>query len=712
MSSFISADRLQAPGHGRLQPFSCLFRWWLALLLLFPVASGELLAAQTAEFVGIEEIWSGAASGSTRVLPHAVSLQSDTRAPDRKHLRFLDRLDEDLLYVVRVRVKGKIFYRLVYGEYVSRKEAEESLKNIRQWFPGAWPVVRDEAELAQLQKMLSSGKRRETSSNINPMPAALPPPGERNVNPDLGDKLLEQARQKLIDGEHERTLRITDKILEVGSQDQQEQALELAGIARERQKKFPQAIRLYREFLSRFPDSRRAPRIRSRLQGLMTMREEPKQKVARKRAREDVPWTYYGTFSQNYRHDSLDQQNVGSQQTGSLLSTDLDVTVRRKGDDDYWQLRFNGGVINDFNASDSEGRVSRAEVRYQNDIVDYEIIGGRQARTISGLAGRFDGVVFTRFNPQTMDYSLFLGSPVDSSAKGVNTDRWFLGGGGKLRPLKRLTLDWYLYQQQASGLADRQAAGVEWQYRTDRGFLFGSFEYDFFFSGVDHFNLVGNYRAPNKWVFNLNLDYRYSPVLSVLNALQGQTVTTLDELQASFTDGEIYDLARDRTARNQTVFFGASYSFDINRLLSLNASWSHTDATRSSGGVEANPEANEVQLSGDYSFKGWLRSDDFATWGVRFSDSDTASVISLQARSRISVDKKFFYTPRVRLDHRDNKNDNVRQWILAPEIKLSYKRSDELSFEASFGFEYSNFNLPELNDQTAYSLYLSYFYQF
>ena len=682
------------------------------LLTLLPMQ----LQAARAEFVGVEEIWQGSASGSSRVLPHALSLLSGTRVPNRSRLRFLDRLDDGLLYVLRVRVDDKIFYRLIYGEYATRQDAEQDLQRIRAWFPGAWPVTRNERELAQLQRMLSSGRRKGARGIVNPMPAALPPsePGKADRTDDaLAARLLEQARQKLIDGDHERTLRITDKIVEIGSRDQQEQAMELAGIARERQKKFAQAIRIYRDFLSRYPDSKRAPRIRSRLQGLLTMRSEPKKKQEQQVVREETPWSYYGTFSQYYRHDTLDRQEAGSQETGSLLSTDLDVTARRKGEDDYWQLRFNGGVINDFTGNETESRISRAEVRYQNEIVDYEIIGGRQSRTISGLSGRFDGVVFTRFDPQSVDYSLFLGSPVTSSADGFDGDRWFLGGGVKLRPVDRLTLDAYLYRQQASGLTDRQATGVEWQYRAGRGFLFGSFEYDFFFGEVEHFSLVANYRTRSKWALNLNLDYRYSPVLSVLNALQGQTATSLDELLQGFTEDRVYDLARDRTARNLTLFAGASYSIDINRLLSLNVSWSRTEATPASGGVEANPESSETQLSADYSFKGWLTSDDFATWGGRISDSDATTVISLQARSRMPGHKKrLFYTPRVRLDRRDNKNDDVEQWILAPEIKISYRPTRVLTLEASFGFEHSNFNLPELDNQTAYSLYLSYFYQF
>lgn len=690
----------------------------LLVLILFACANiwGSAQAAR-ARFAGIEDIWQKPASGSSEVAEFGLSLQSSARLPRQQRLRFLDKLGDGLLYISRVQIGDKIFYRLVYGEYDSEAEARKDLERIREWFPGGWVVSRDKAERKELQRLLSTGRRASS-----PLTLVAPTPPKTVVKPrskpasadvELADKLLEQARQSLIDGKLQQVRRFADKLLEIGNDEQRQKAMELAGIARERERKFAQAIRIYRDFLAEYPDSELAPRIRSRLHGLLTMRQEPRKKLARKAPRKKEPWSYYGIFSQYYRHDTLDQQDAGSQNTGSLLTTDLDVTARRRGDDDSWQLRFNGGFNNDFTNNKTETQVSRAEVRYQNDIGDYEVIGGRQSRTISGLSGRVDGVVFSQSNPQAFDYSLFAGFPVQSSAESSDTEHWFVGGGLKLRPRERLTLDSYLYLQQAWGLTDRQTAGVEWQYRADKGFLFGSFEYDFFFQEVDHFSLVSNYRPGNDWVLNLNWDYRYSPVLSMLSALQGQTVTTLDELKQSYSEDEIRQIALDRTARNQTIFVGASYSFDLNRLLSLNLSWSRTDATTASAGVEANPDSSETQVSADYSFKGWFTHEDFATWGLRLSDSDTISQVSLQARSRIPARiKQLFYTPRLRLDHRSNKNDDVKQWILAPEIKVSYKPSRNLSLEASFGFEYSDFNLPELNDQTAYSLYLSYFYQF
>ncbi len=692
-------------------------RWlFLAIAALLSAQlffSAAFAAARQPQFAGIEEIWQTQDSpGNTRVAAVALSLLSSARLPDRRRLRFLDKLGPGLLYLSRVRVGDRLFYRLIFGDYADRKIAEKDLQRLREWFPGAWIVQRTRKERDELTRMLSTGRHTGKPLETQVSGMVTLPRSASGGDPKLAGKLLEQARQKLIDKNYARVLRITDKVIEIGNDDQRQSAMELAGIARERQRNFAQAIRIYREFLTLYPNSRQVSRIRSRLQGLLTMREEPRKKLEDKKATDQSPWDYFGTFSQYYRHDTLDQQGQNAQNTGSLLSTDLDVTVRRKKGDDSLQFRFNGGLINDFTDKTNEGRLSRAEVRFQDGIADFEVIGGRQSRTINGYSGRFDGVVFTQYDPQRFDYSLFAGSPVQTSASGFDSERWFAGGGMSFRPLKGLSLDWYAYVQQISGLTDRQVTGVEWQYRPQHGFLFGSLEYDFYFDEIDHFSVVANYRTRNKWVLNLNWDYRYSPVLATLNALQGQTATTLNELKNGFTADQIHQLAQDRTARNQTLFVGASYSIDLNRLVSLNLSSSHTDATVASGGVDASPESTELQFSADYSFKGWFMNDDFATWGLRLSDSDTASVVSVQARSRLPALHSIFYTPRLRLDHRSNKSDNAKQWILAPEIKLSYRYSRKMSLEGSFGFEYSNFNLPELNDQIAYSLYLSYFYQF
>jgi len=72
----------------------------------------------------------------------------------------------------------------------------------------------------------------------------------------------------------------------------------------------------------------------------------------------------------------------------------------------------------------------------------------------------------------------------------------------------------------------------------------------------------------------------------------------------------------------------------------------------------------------------------------------------------------FRYDPRLRLDYRKNKNSKVEQYIIKPTFKMTYKPNRKVSFEGSLGIEYSNFDLPGLNDQILYDLFVGYIYQF
>jgi hypothetical protein len=65
----------------------------------------------------------------------------------------------------------------------------------------------------------------------------------------------------------------------------------------------------------------------------------------------------------------------------------------------------------------------------------------------------------------------------------------------------------------------------------------------------------------------LTLSQGFSTTLSTLNALQGQPVTSMDELRDLLSDDEIYELARDRTSKSQNLFINSSYRFDASRYL-------------------------------------------------------------------------------------------------------------------------------------------------
>jgi hypothetical protein len=252
--------------------------------------------------------------------------------------------------------------------------------------------------------------------------------------------------------------------------------------------------------------------------------------------------------------------------------------------------------------------------------------------------------------------------------------------------------------------------GSEIRYHNDGSFVYGFIDYDLFYQELNNLSLNTNFQLAGDWTLNLSLSLGYSPTLSTLNSLQGQTVATIDELKDIFSDDEIYQLAQDRSSRSQNLFAGASYRFDATRHLYFYLSALKLEATEASGGVEDIPSSDYLQLSVDYSFQGLLTARDYATLGGGISSSPTGDILSVRARSRFGDSHGISYDPRIQLDLRTDKRDGNDQFILKPSFKVTYRSSNRLSFEGIFGIEYSDLNLPELEEQYTYSLYLGYYY--
>jgi hypothetical protein len=531
-------------------------------------------------------------------------------------------------------------------------------------------------------------------------------------NQEFATELLSQARQLLLDQNYGRIITLGEKIIEIGSVQQKQQAMELMGIARERQQKFAQAQAIYSEFLSLYPDSELAPRIENRLNGLQTMQLEPRERMKMPQARPvESLWDFSGSLSQYYRDDRISTKEDGNEEVNQALVSDISLFARRKTDDQAIVIRFDGGLVNDFLDNEDDTRLSRAQVRFTDEASNYQWIVGRQNRTARGVLGRFDGLVFDTIN-HSVDYSLFLGYPVASSNDGLDTDAQFFGTSVNFSPGDRVDVDIYLLQQDRLGLTDRQAIGSEVQYRNDQGFFYGMLDYDTFYSDLNYITAIFNYRVSDQWALNTTYDYRNSPLLTTRNALQGQAVKDLDALGDLFTEDEIYQLAEDRTSKNQNLVVGSNYQLDDMRQLYLSLSLSSTEATETSGGITASPAYDSMNLSVEYSERNFFVDGDFSSFGSRLSESDTSSIISLRGRTRIPGSGSLRYDPRLQLDYRHSKDSDVNQWILKPSFKLSYKPRRHFSMDASLGIEYSEYDLPELNDHVAYNLFIGYVYQF
>ncbi len=686
----------------------------LWVLLLLP---SQLLSASV-EVLAIEGFLRRP-EASEQVFPYVINLASLSAVLDRSAVRYFDKLGDRLIYYVKVKVNDVIYFRLSLGNFKNRRLAQQVLGEIKPYYPDAWIGSRTSLEQESLaEEVVSVSKPAEPQPEIliaEEITTAPEPVPVKRTDSSLAKRLSRQAKEEFLNEDYARVIKITDKLLEIGDLQQRQKAMELAGLARERQRKFAQAIAIYEQFLDIFPDSELQPRITARLQGLQTMNLSPRQRLAEKKTvvvEEEPEWDFRGGLSQYYRNDLIDRGDIDNEDVNKALVTDFDLYARKKSDSDSIIIRFDAGVVNDQIDKETDSRVSRALVSYTDHDYGYAITGGRQSRTAKGVYGRFDGFVYQGLSHPDFNYSLHTGYLVDSSFDSLNSDRRFVGTSINFEPYDFLEVDVYLLHQETFGLTDRQAIGTEFQLRGDRGFLYGIIDYDTFYDNLNNITAITNYRYNDQWILNLTVDYRNSPMLTTTNAIQGQGVETIDELTQLFSDDEIYELAEDRTSKSQNLFAGASYQIDDNRQLYFSLSYTGIEATEASAGVPEIPASDDIHISTEYSVRGFFFDDDFSSIGVRLSDTSSSETVSIRTRTRFPGPGDIRYDPRIRLDYRKSQNSNVEQWILSPSIRLTYQYGKNTSFEASLGIEYSNFDLPELDDQTVYALFLGYVYQF
>jgi len=705
------------------------FRYLLTGVLL--LASTGLFAASV-NFIKVEAIFIKPQQ-PVEVLPYSIILASTSRPFDKSAIKYLDDLKSDFIYLTKVTVDKKVYYRLVTGNFKTRKQAGLEVSRLKNYYPGAWVNTRTKLEQQQLAGVLNPTKNPQPAKKTAVPKIALksntPVTNQKMVqkitvpkitlkrtssaHANPAEKLLHQARQEFLDGNYTRVLAITNKVIEIGSIEQTQLAMELSGIARERQNKFAQAIAIYIDFLSLYPDSEMSVKIKNRLDGLKTMHLEPRGRINPDNRRSaDSNWKIYGALSQYYRDDVIKLEKDDTEIVSSLLVTDINLFATHKTDTSSLVMRFDGGLFRNFEDKETESRIGHALVSFNDRKSGYQLTVGRQQGTAKGVYSRFDGLVYKGLSHSSFSYSVYSGFPVQTSYDDAQSERQFIGTNVHFRPSSRVGMDVYLLHQEVSDLTDRQAIGTEFEYRRGRGYFLGIVDYDLFYDDLNNVMVTGSYPYSDKLDLNLSYNFRNTPLLTTSNALAGQALTSIEELKANFSDEEIYQLAEDRTSKGNNLNIGSNYQIDDRRQLYLSFSYDSIEETIASAGVAANPATDYLHFAADYSIRGYFNSDDYTSFGFSLSDTTSTSVVSFRARTNIPGSGNLRYDPRLRLDYRQDNDSDAAQWILNPSFKLTYRSSRKLSFEATVGLEYSDSELPEIENQTAYNVFLGYVYQF
>jgi DNA primase len=301
---------------------------YLLLCVSFLASTG--LFAASVSFIKVETIIVKPQQ-AVEVLPYSINLESYPGATNKTAIQYSKNIKSNFIYLTKVAVDNKFYYRLVTGNFKSRKQAGLELSRIKKYYQGAWVNSRSRQEQQQLSRLITPVKKQQPVQKVAVPKVAL----KNNSSADLNsaDKLLDQAKQEFLDGNYTRVLAIANKVIEIGTTEQAQMAMELSGIARERQNKFAQAVAIYTDFLYLYPDSEMSAKIKSRLDGLKTMGLEPKSRIdPDKRRSADGDWNTYGALSQYYRHDVIERENSDTQITSSVLVTDIDLFATAR----YW----------------------------------------------------------------------------------------------------------------------------------------------------------------------------------------------------------------------------------------------------------------------------------------------------------------------------------------------------------------------------------------
>jgi hypothetical protein len=368
--------------------------------------------------------------------------------------------------------------------------------------------------------------------------------------------------------------------------------------------------------------------------------------------------------------------------TQDALISDFDLLARRRGERFDLIGRLSVGYGRNF-AATSSGDTKRISLA-SFDVTDHQL-GlsarlGRQSRNQDGVLGSFDGLALSYQWRPAWAVNLVAGYPVEQTSVGLRTERRFETLSlAYTPPGSHWDARVFAATQQFDGVRDRQATGFEWRYLDPHKSLIALLDYDTFYKSLNAGTLIGTLQLPARWALSFDAERRNAPILTTRNALIGQPATHIAELEQVFSEAQIFQLARDRTAITSNYSLTATHPLGERVQFATTVAATETGATGASGGVDAQP-ATGLDLSYQAQLYGanlW-REGDFHVLSAAWSKTETGKDISLGLTSRFRLAGAWRLGPRLSLDRRTLTSDGSTELQLLPSLLLDYQQGRRL----------------------------------
>ena len=197
------------------------------------------------------------------------------------------------------------------------------------------------------------------------------------------------------------------------------------------------------------------------------------------------------------------------------------------------------------------------------------------------------------------------------------------------------------------------------------------------------------------------VDYRQSPLLTSNNALIGQTITSILDLETIYGADGLYQLAADRSATSKTVTVSVAHPFNEKFSLNADATVSNIGPTPASGGVAAVPSTGtEEYLSAQLIGSGLLKQGDLGIVGFRFANTAVSYRYILDLNTRYPISRALRVNPRLILSYRDNKVTPGTEFSTKPSIRVNYYFHKHYQLEIESGGEWTVDRSPVSHDTT------------
>jgi len=651
---------------------------------------------------------------------YAINLESSLAPINKSAIAKQDLFEGYSLYTTSTEIDGQIWHRLRLGFFPTKKAANEVLKGLQNVYPQAWVTKAPQTDINAAEQAVSEPQSAPPVAVEPPKPVSKP--ALKPLSEERKTNLLEEGRQAMLKEDYRRAVQIYTRLQQSDDPEISQQALEYLGLARERNNQLAHAKAEYEKYLTLYPTGEGAERVKQRLAGVLTARATAAQPLRATKDDEAGLWRtdIYGSFSQYYDRDESYTNNEDAVINRSSLTTDLDLNARFRSDDYDVRFNFVGGYEKDFRDSDdSEERISSLYLDVLSHKLELSTRIGRQSRSTGGVLGRFDGALVSWQAFEKIGVNLVAGYPVSFSREiEPDTDRPLYGISFDLGTFAEMwDFNIFYITQDVDSITDREAVGGEVRFFKPGLSFFTLVDYDIFYNKLNTVLFNSNWQMSSKTTVNLSGEYRHSPILTTSNALQGQTLTTIDQMLQSISEEQVKQLALDRTTIRRAFTLGVTHSFSPNFQVNADVTVSKQTGTPTST-VGIPPIVDVAGYDGTgyeyfYSLQfigsSLIKEGDIGIIGLRYSDTSSYRTYSLNIDTRYPVTRNLRINPRFLVDYRTVNDSSNELLKFRPLVRLEYRWKRRYNFEIEGGLEISTEETSTtVDDQRGYFLTVGY----